>query len=366
MLNSTSCDIEYRHTRVVPREKVLALYRAVGWSSAEKPEQLMAALAGSDTVVTAWDGDQLVGLGNAITDSALVVYYPHLVVHPRYQRHGIGRQIMRRLTKRYTGFHQHAVLADAGAADFYAKCGFARPVGIQAMWIYAGTDHDLPGNATDGYAAYDVAHAIGTSRRQRWAIILWAAQVLAAIAAPLAGLVDIESILVTGPLLSVVGLALAMVARPARSWNVLLYALSAPAVIFGCFQAIVAFRWGPTMATLPLMVVLILYLVLTVPLAVRSLVALRRWESPPRPRWRFRGQFSLRTMLIVMTVACVAMAIVSILFSHARIDDDSIFVVFQTFLLLAMGAVSTLYVVDHVRAGRASIGRPARESNRRR
>src|SRR5262249_36172437 len=63
---------------------VVELYRANGWSSAEKPEELYSALLGSHLLVTAWDGDRLVGLGNAISDGRMVVYYPHLLVHPEF------------------------------------------------------------------------------------------------------------------------------------------------------------------------------------------------------------------------------------------------------------------------------------------
>jgi hypothetical protein len=64
-------NIDYRNTRELPGDQVLVLYRALGWSSAEKPNALLAALAGSHLVVTAWHGDRLVGLGNAISDGAL-------------------------------------------------------------------------------------------------------------------------------------------------------------------------------------------------------------------------------------------------------------------------------------------------------
>jgi predicted N-acetyltransferase YhbS len=101
----------------------------------------MAALAGSHSVISAWDGQRLIGLGNAISDGALVVYYPHLLVLPEYQRLGIGREIMRRLMSRYASFHQHAILADGDAIGFYAKFGFRRPTAVQAMWIYAEQDH---------------------------------------------------------------------------------------------------------------------------------------------------------------------------------------------------------------------------------
>jgi GNAT superfamily N-acetyltransferase len=133
--------IEYRETRALPEAGVMALYRANGWSSADKPRELMAALAGSHAVVSAWDGERLVGLGNALSDGHLVVYYPHMLVHPDYQGRGIGGELMRRLMARYAGFHQHILVADGRAIDFYRTCGFERAGRTEPMWIYAGHDH---------------------------------------------------------------------------------------------------------------------------------------------------------------------------------------------------------------------------------
>lgn len=132
--------IQIRDTRDISREAVVELYRSVEWSSADKPDQLHQALLHSDSLITAWDGDRLVGLGNAISDGFLVVYYPHFVVHPDYQGKGIGRRMMARLMQRYAGFHQHSVIADRKAVAFYEKCGFERSV-CPAMWIYGGKDH---------------------------------------------------------------------------------------------------------------------------------------------------------------------------------------------------------------------------------
>jgi ribosomal protein S18 acetylase RimI-like enzyme len=133
--------IQFRATHDVPFDGVVALYQAVGWSAAEKPEALGQALANSHSLVTAWDGDKLVGLGNAISDGHLVVYYSHLLVLPQYQGRGIGTQLMWLLMARYEGFHQHVLIADGRAIDFYRKCGFERAGKLEPMWIYAGHDH---------------------------------------------------------------------------------------------------------------------------------------------------------------------------------------------------------------------------------
>lgn len=121
--------------------EVVELYRANGWSSAEKPVELLAALRNSHALATARIGSRLVGLGNAISDGHLVVYYPHLLVHPEFQGRGIGKRLMAALQERYRGFHQQMLTADGKALEFYRKMGFERAGKTEPMWIYAGHDH---------------------------------------------------------------------------------------------------------------------------------------------------------------------------------------------------------------------------------
>jgi GNAT superfamily N-acetyltransferase len=121
--------------------EVIELYRANGWSSADKPERLIPALQNSDTLVTARIDKKLVGLGNAISDGHLVVYYPHMLVYPAYQGRGIGRRMMQAMLSVYSGFHQHMITADAKAIGFYKRLGFERAGKTEPLWIYAGKDH---------------------------------------------------------------------------------------------------------------------------------------------------------------------------------------------------------------------------------
>jgi GNAT superfamily N-acetyltransferase len=133
--------ITYRQTQDLPPDQVLALYRANGWSAAEKPEALCAALKNSHALISAWHGDCLVGLGNALSDGHLVVYYPHLLVLPQYQGQGIGRRIMALMQEKYGHFHQQVLIADGRAVEFYQKCGFTLAGKTRSMWIYQGKDH---------------------------------------------------------------------------------------------------------------------------------------------------------------------------------------------------------------------------------
>jgi GNAT superfamily N-acetyltransferase len=134
--------IEYKYQKDMPKEQTVALYESVEWSSAKKPDLLLKALKSSHSVISAWDGKRLVGLGNAISDGFLVVYYPHLLVHPEYQGKGIGTEIVKRMQGKYRDFHQQSLIADGKAAEFYKKCGFVTAGSCQSLWIYKGHDHD--------------------------------------------------------------------------------------------------------------------------------------------------------------------------------------------------------------------------------
>jgi GNAT superfamily N-acetyltransferase len=127
--------------RDLPDDKVIALYTSNGWSAAKKLQELLNALRNSHSLVSAWVGKELVGLGNSLSDGHLVVYYPHLLVLPAYQGRGVGGKIMERMKLKYQGFHQHILVADGRAVEFYRKHGFERAGKTQSMWIYEGADH---------------------------------------------------------------------------------------------------------------------------------------------------------------------------------------------------------------------------------
>ncbi|MGD8912563.1 MAG: GNAT family N-acetyltransferase [Candidatus Thiodiazotropha sp.] len=125
----------------IEEAEVLEIYLANDWSSAQKPDKLIPALLNSDTLVTARVDGKLVGIGNAISDGYLVVYYPHMLVHPSYQGNGIGHKMMEMLLSIYRDFHQQMLTADGKAIGFYKQMGFERAGNTEPMWIYSGKEH---------------------------------------------------------------------------------------------------------------------------------------------------------------------------------------------------------------------------------
>ncbi|MDP7017883.1 MAG: GNAT family N-acetyltransferase [Pirellulaceae bacterium] len=140
-MNDLPANVQLRETKDVHLDDVLPLYVANDWSSARKPQQLIDGLRNSHTLLTAWRDERMIGLCNALSDGHLVVYYPHAVVMPEFQRLGVGSAMMNRMMEIYQGFHQHVLVADGDAVAFYEKCGFVRAGRTEPMWIYDGADH---------------------------------------------------------------------------------------------------------------------------------------------------------------------------------------------------------------------------------
>ena len=134
-------EITLSETKEINLEDILILYKANEWSSANKPNELYNALLNSETLITAWEGKKLVGLGNAISDGFLTVYYHHLLVLPDYQGKGIGKMIMDKMQEKYSHFHMQMLTADGRSVEFYKKNGFERAGKTEPMWIYQGNEH---------------------------------------------------------------------------------------------------------------------------------------------------------------------------------------------------------------------------------
>ena len=62
--------IEYGDTHDFSPEQLQRLFRSVGWSSGEFPDKLIIAMRNYETVLSAWDGDVLVGMVCAWTTAS--------------------------------------------------------------------------------------------------------------------------------------------------------------------------------------------------------------------------------------------------------------------------------------------------------
>lgn len=75
-------------------------------------------------LVSAWDGERLVGLARTLTDFSYVGYLSDLAVDAEYQRQGIGQELIAK-TREQMGPRSFLVLLSAPAATgYYPRIGF--------------------------------------------------------------------------------------------------------------------------------------------------------------------------------------------------------------------------------------------------
>ena len=117
--------IEYSEEKIFTVEQVQKLFLSVGWVSGEYPTRLYKALMNSSTVISAWDGDRLVGLIRVLDDSELVAYMHYVLVHPDYHGRGIAGHMVELVKEKYKNYLYIELMPEERKnAVFYEKHGF--------------------------------------------------------------------------------------------------------------------------------------------------------------------------------------------------------------------------------------------------
>lgn len=130
--------IAYRTGNDLDLDQVIALYRSSTLGErrpVDDRERMRQMLERANLVVTAWDGDQLVGIARSLSDFAYCTYLSDLAVDLAYQRKGIGKELMRR-TQALGGRATVLLFAAPAAVDYYPKVGFTAGSG----WMLRETD----------------------------------------------------------------------------------------------------------------------------------------------------------------------------------------------------------------------------------
>ena len=127
--------ITYRDQTEFDACQLQELFLSVGWSSGNYPEDLACAMRNSHGVISAWDGDRLVGLMNALADGAMTAYFHYLLVRPEYQDRGIGRRLVSDMLERYETYARKVLIAYDGEVGFYERCGFELGTGKSPMFV---------------------------------------------------------------------------------------------------------------------------------------------------------------------------------------------------------------------------------------
>ena len=136
----TSPDTRQHANGVMPRVNAWQFQQLLKQCSlgARRPsddlECLATMLANSNLLVSAWEGDCLVGIARSVTDFSYCCYLSDLAVDERYQRQGIGKGLLTATEQALAIGCKLILIAAPTANDYYAPLGFERN---ERCWIKA-------------------------------------------------------------------------------------------------------------------------------------------------------------------------------------------------------------------------------------
>ena len=118
-------NVVYKSIKDFTEKQIEELFLSVNWLSGKYPRRLTNALKKSQTVITAWDEEKLIGLIRVLDDGGMVAYLHYLLVHPDYQGNGIATKLLTEVKNRYKDFLYINLMPDESKnIAFYEKYGF--------------------------------------------------------------------------------------------------------------------------------------------------------------------------------------------------------------------------------------------------
>ncbi len=135
--------IRYRYGNDLDIDQALELYQAstLGERRPIDDRDIFAGmLQHANLIVTAWDGDLLVGIARTMTDFGYVGYLADLAVRQSHQRMGIGVGLIEKTREKMGPLSKLVLLAAPKAVNYYPKIGFTQH---NSAWIL-GAEEPFP------------------------------------------------------------------------------------------------------------------------------------------------------------------------------------------------------------------------------
>lgn len=118
--------IEYRHDRTLETQDIVRVFESSGIiRPTHDPDRIARIFSASDCVISAWAGQELVGICRALSDFGYCCYLSDLAVSKPYQRQGIGSRLVDELRKMQGEEVSIILLAAPGAMSYYPALEFS-------------------------------------------------------------------------------------------------------------------------------------------------------------------------------------------------------------------------------------------------
>ena len=119
--------IEYRHNFPLNPIDVARVFDSSGISRpTDDISRIARMFAASNVVISAWANGALVGVCRALTDYSYCCYLSDLAVDQAFQKHGIGKELIRRVQSTVGDAVSLVLLSAPGAMSYYPSVGFAK------------------------------------------------------------------------------------------------------------------------------------------------------------------------------------------------------------------------------------------------
>jgi len=120
-------NIEYRHNFALDPADVARVFDSSGIKRpTDNIPRLGRMFAASNLVISAWTNGVLVGVCRALTDFSYCCYLSDLAVDQSFQKHGIGKELIRRVQDTVGDEVSIILLSAPGAMSYYPSVGFAK------------------------------------------------------------------------------------------------------------------------------------------------------------------------------------------------------------------------------------------------
>ena len=127
--------IEYKINAPVSTDQFIELLRESTLGERrpiEDRECMEGMVKNSNLMVTAWHGEELIGIARSVTDFHYACYLSDLAVHRKYQKTGVGKKLQN-ITQEKLGSKCKLILVAAPSANsYYEHIGFSNN---QRCWV---------------------------------------------------------------------------------------------------------------------------------------------------------------------------------------------------------------------------------------
>lgn len=127
-------EIEFKINDPIEVEKIIELYKNSGLPRPiENKQRIEQMFANSNLVISAWSGEELIGIARSLTDFCWCCYLADLAVKTDFQKEGIGRRLVELTREKVSEQSMILLLSVPEAMNYYPKIGMQK---VENGFIY--------------------------------------------------------------------------------------------------------------------------------------------------------------------------------------------------------------------------------------